>query len=139
MMIEAESHADEDKKRREEIEARNRADQAVYAAERFVKDSGDKLPAGDKAAIEAAIESLKKAIESNDAAAIARAMDELTQAQHKAAASLYQQAAPGGGAASGGGPGGGAASGSTSASGQTAGGQPSGDVIDAEVVDEGKT
>ena len=45
MMREAEAHADEDKKRREEIETRNRADQAVYAAERMVKDSGDKLSA----------------------------------------------------------------------------------------------
>src|ERR1700756_795896 len=48
MMREAESHADEDKKRREEIEARNRADQAVYAAERMMKDSGDKLAAADR-------------------------------------------------------------------------------------------
>ena len=52
MMKEAESHADEDKKRREEIETRNRADQAVYAAERFMKDTGDKLSrrrqAGDR-------------------------------------------------------------------------------------------
>ncbi len=102
MMREAESHAEDDKKRREEIEARNRADQAVYGAERFVKDSGDKLSAGDRQAIETASESLKKAIESNDAAAINKAMEDLTQAQHKAAASLYQQAsssgAPGGGA-----------------------------------------
>src|SRR5207247_1750189 len=66
MMREAESHADEDKKRREEIEARNRADQAVYGAERFLKDSGDKLSATDRQAIETASESLKKAIESND-------------------------------------------------------------------------
>ena len=48
MMKDAESHADEDKKRREEIETRNRADQAVYAAERFLKDMGDKLSAADK-------------------------------------------------------------------------------------------
>src|SRR5438477_2504003 len=81
MMREAESHAEEDKKRRGEIETRNRADQAVYGAERFVKDSGDKLSAGDRQAIETTTESLKKAIESNDAAAIARAMEELTQAQ----------------------------------------------------------
>ena len=52
MMKDAESHADEDKKRREEIEARNRADQAVYGAERFIKDSGDKLSAADRQAIE---------------------------------------------------------------------------------------
>ncbi len=97
MMKEADSHADEDKKRRDEIEARNRADQAVYGAERFLKDSGDKLSAPDRQAIEGAAESLKKAIEAGDAAGISRAMDELTAAQHKAAASLYQQAsAPGG-------------------------------------------
>src|SRR6187455_1054179 len=63
MMKDAESHADEDKKRREEIETRNRADQAVYGAERFLKDSGDKLSAADKQAIESAIEVLKKANE----------------------------------------------------------------------------
>src|SRR5215210_4114703 len=67
MMREAESHADEDRKRRDEIEARNRADQAVYGAERFVKDTGDKLTPADKQAIEAAVDALKKAIESNDA------------------------------------------------------------------------
>jgi len=132
MMREAESHAEDDKKRREEIEARNRADQAVYAAERFVKDSGDKLSAGDRQAIEAANESLKKAIESNDAAAITKAMEELTQAQHKAAASLYQQASTPGGP---GGPGAdqGQAPGAGGAEG---GGSKSGDVIDAEVVDD---
>src|SRR6185503_13548683 len=88
MMKDAQSHADEDKKRREEIETRNRADQAVYAAERFVKDSGDKLPAADRQAIETATEALKKALEANDASAVSRAMEDLTQAQHKAAASL---------------------------------------------------
>jgi molecular chaperone DnaK len=132
MMKEAESHADEDKKRREEIEARNRADQAVYGAERFIKDAGEKLSSTDKAAVEAAAESLKKAIESNDASAINRAMEELTQAQHKAAAALYQQAS-----AAGAGPEPGAGGGGGSASG---GARPpaGGDVIDAEVVDEGK-
>jgi molecular chaperone DnaK len=132
MMREAESHAEEDKKRREDIENRNRADQAVYGAERFVKDSGDKLSAGDKQAIESAIESLKKAIESNDSAAINRSLEELTQAQHKAAASLYQQAAPGGGPGSGQGPAGGGPEGQPPNSGQS----KSGDVIDAEVVDD---
>ena len=131
MMREAESHADEDKKRKEEIENRNKADQAVYGAERFIKDSGDKLQAADKTAIDAAIESLKKAIESNDATAVAREMENLTQAQHKAAATLYQQAAPGGGQAPGGdGPGAAEAGGGAASSG------PQGDVIDAEVVDD---
>ena len=49
MMKDAESHAEEDKKRREEIETRNRADQAVYAAEKMLQDMGDKLSASDKA------------------------------------------------------------------------------------------
>src|SRR5215813_4685225 len=115
MMKDAESHADEDKKRKEEIEVRNRADQAVYAAERMIKDTGDKLASADKTAIESAMDAVKKAIESNDAAAINRAMEELTQAQHKAAESLYQQAssAPGGGGATGGGPGPGGEGGAT--------------------------
>ena len=135
MMREAESHADEDKKRKEEIENRNKADQAVYGAERFIKDSGDKLQAADKTAIDATIESLKKALESNDATAVAREMENLTQAQHKAAATLYQQAAPGGGQAPGGdGPGAGETGGG--ASGGAASSGPQGDVIDAEVVDD---
>jgi molecular chaperone DnaK len=130
MMKEAESHADEDKKRREEIEARNRADQAVYGAERMLKDSGDKLSASDKQTIEAAIEAVKKAGESNDAAAIQRALDQLTSAQHKAAESLYRQTQAGGA------PGGGEAG--ASGAGPTGEAGPKSDVIDAEVVDEGK-
>src|SRR5690606_12101348 len=55
MMREAEAHAEEDKRRKEEIDTRNQADQAAYAAERMLKDAGDKLPAADRAAIEAAI------------------------------------------------------------------------------------
>jgi molecular chaperone DnaK len=137
MMKDAQSHSDEDKKRREEIEARNRADQAVYAAERFIKESGDKLSSGDRQAIERATESLKKALESNDNAAITKAMEELTQAQHKAAASMYQQASSAGGG-SGGGPGGGPGAGAGPAGGSAPKSDGAGDVIDAEVVDEGK-
>ena len=93
MMKEAEAHADEDKKRREEIEVRNRADQAVYGAERLLKDTGDKLSASDKQAIETAMEAVKKANEGTDSAAIQQALDQLTSAQHKAAESLYKQQA----------------------------------------------
>src|SRR5881296_1322943 len=89
MMKEAEAHAEEDKKRKEEIELRNRADQAAYAAERMLKDTGDKLSAADKAPIETAVENAKKANESNDPAAIQKALEQLTAAQHKAAESLY--------------------------------------------------
>jgi molecular chaperone DnaK len=137
MMKEAESHADEDKKRKEEIEVRNRADQAVYGAERLLKDTGDKLSAGEKQAIEEAMDAVKKANEGTDSAAIQKALDQLTAAQHKAAESLYKQGA----AAGAGGPGAaGGAAGAGAAPGDGAGGSndPKGDVIDAEVVDEGK-
>jgi molecular chaperone DnaK len=136
MMKEAESHSDEDKKRREEIEMRNRADQAVYGAERMLKDTGDKLSAADKQAIESAVEQLKKAIEGQDASTIQRALDSLTAAQHRAAESLYRQqqtqgaGSPGGGASS--------AQSGPGAGGSSTSSQPQGDVIDAEVVDEGK-
>ncbi|HYM22813.1 MAG TPA: molecular chaperone DnaK, partial [Vicinamibacterales bacterium] len=134
MMKEAESHADEDKKRRDEIELRNRADQAVYGAERVLKDMGDKVSASDKSAIESAIEALKKANEGGDAGAIQKALDQLTQAQHKAAEAMYRQQAPGAGQS---GPSG--QPGSSTGAGQPSGDQKSGDVIDAEVVDEGKS
>src|SRR5215471_648563 len=135
MMKEAESHAEDDKKRREEIEVRNRADQAVYGAERMLKDTGDKLSAADKQAIESAMEAVRKANAGTDASAVQNALDQLTQAQHKAAESLYRSQAAG---ASGPGPtdGGGPSAGSSGAS--SGGGKPAGDVIDAEVVDEGK-
>jgi molecular chaperone DnaK len=129
MMKEAESHADEDRKRKEEIETRNRADQAVYGAERLLKDTGDKMSAEDRGAIEAAMEAVKKASEGSDTAALTTALEQLTTAQHKAAETLYKQQAAGGGAA------GGPTSGGASAGGEASG---SGDVIDAEVVDEGK-
>jgi molecular chaperone DnaK len=133
MMREAESHAEDDKKRKEEIETRNRADQAVYGAERFLKDSGDKLGASERSAIESAAGDLRKALEANDASAISKAMDALTQAQHKAAETLYrQQQQPGAGPASDAGRGPGDAT-------QAGGGEPANnDVIDAEVVDEEK-
>ena len=133
MMKEAESHAEEDRKRREEIETRNRADQAVYAAEKMVQEMGDKLAGGDKTAVEAAIEELKKAVNAGDTASMTRAMEALTQAQHKAAEALYKQAgAAGAGAAGGeGAPGGGPGPDGASRA-------QEGEVIDAEVVDEEK-
>jgi molecular chaperone DnaK len=128
MMREAESHADEDKQRREEIETRNRADQAVYAAERLVRDNGDKIEAADRQAIETAAAELRKAIDSNDVAGMNRGMETLMTAQHKAAEAMYRQSgaqAPGG--ESGAGPQG------------PPPGSGSGDgVIDAEVVEEDK-
>jgi molecular chaperone DnaK len=131
MVTEASAHADEDKKRREEVETRNRADQTVYAAERMLQDAGDKLGPAERQPIESAIDMLKGAIDKNDIAAMTQAMEQLTQAQHKAAEVLYRQtqqaeaAGPQAGAAGGAGQG-------------TAGGSTEGDVIDAEVVEEEK-
>jgi molecular chaperone DnaK len=134
MMKDAESHAEEDKKRREEIETRNRADQTVYAAEKMLQEMGDKLPSSDKAAVESAVESLKTAISGGDTAAMTRAMEQLTQAQHKAAEALYKNT----GAAGAQGPGGSAGAGPQDAPGSSgsAGAPEGGDVIDAEVVDD---
>jgi molecular chaperone DnaK len=132
MVTEASAHAEEDKKRREEIETRNHADQTVYAAERMLKDSGDKLGAPDRQAIESAIESLKSAIEKNDKDAMTRGMEQLNQAQHRAAESLYRSAQAGGAA------GGQADAGAASGAGQSGSGAQQGDVIDAEVVEEEK-
>src|SRR5690349_5534253 len=103
MMRDAEAHAEDDKKRREEIETRNKADQAVYAAEKMLQDMGAKLAPADKSAVESAIESLKTSMTNNDTAAMNRAMEQLTQAQHRAAESLYKNAgaAPGGAGAEG--------------------------------------
>ena len=128
MMREAESHSDDDKKRREDIEVRNRADQAVYTAERMLKDAGEKIPISDKNAIEQAMADLKKAIEGNDAPAMSKAMDALMSAQHKASEALYKAGAATEGAS--GADGAAAASGDSGAAGD--------DVIDAEVVEDKK-
>jgi molecular chaperone DnaK len=133
MMKDAEAHAEEDRKRKEEIETRNRADQTVYAAEKMLQEMGSKLEQADSSAVASAIESLKQAIAANDTAAMNRAMEQLTQTQHKAAENLYKQSGtPGAGAGS---PG----AGGPGAQGQAGGaGGGQGDVIDAEVVEEEK-
>jgi molecular chaperone DnaK len=132
MMREAESHADEDKKRKEEIETRNQADQASYAAERMIRDAGDKLPAADRQPIERAIEDLKKAIEKNDIAEIKTRLDALNAAQHKAAEVMYRAAnAPGGAPSEG-------PSAGQPGDARDSGARGTDDVIDADVVEEEK-
>jgi molecular chaperone DnaK len=128
MMREAESHAEEDKRRKDEVEQRNQADNAVYAAEKMLKEMGDKVSPADRQQVESAAADVKKALEQNDAAAITSSLERLTQAQHKLAEALYKQAAPGAEGPGPDGPGAGAAPGA----------EPQGDVIDAEVVDDGK-
>ena len=127
MMREAESHAEEDRARKEEIETRNRADQALHAAGHMLEETGSKLAPSDKAAVEAAIEVLRAAATAGDTAGMNRAMEQLTQAQHRAAEVLYKQA----GSQQGG-------HGAEGAGASPGAGAAHGDVIDAEVVDEEK-
>ncbi len=95
---EAEQFAAEDKKRREAVDAKNEAENIVYQAEKLVSESGDKIPENDKNAINTKVAALKEAISKNDAALIGTAKEDLQKTLNDAAAKLYQQAAPQGGA-----------------------------------------
>jgi len=91
MKKEAESHADEDKKKRELIEERNKADSLVYQTEKTLKEHGDKLPADEKKKIEDATEELRKAKDKDDVAEIKRCAENMMNASHAIAQMLYQQ------------------------------------------------
>jgi molecular chaperone DnaK len=95
MVRDAEAHADEDKKKREAIEARNHADSMVYSTEKSLKEFGDKIDAVEKGAIENKLAELKKLMEGEDAEAIKKATEELAQSAHKLAEAMYAKAAPG--------------------------------------------
>lgn len=95
---EAEQFAAEDKKRREAVDAKNEAENIVYQAEKLVSESSDKIPEDDKNAINTKVAALKEAISKDDAALIGTAKEDLQKALNDAAAKLYQQAAPQGGA-----------------------------------------
>jgi molecular chaperone DnaK len=106
MRREAESHADEDKRKRELIDARNGADQMVWQIEKLLKENADKISEGDKAPIQAAIERVKEAQKGDSVDAIKQAVDNLQQASHAMAQHLYAQKGGGGPGAGGAGPGG---------------------------------
>ena len=89
MVRDADSHAEEDKKRRETIEARNHADSMVYNTEKSLKEFGDKIDAVEKGNIENKLSELKKIMEGDDAEAIKKATDELAQSAHKLAEAMY--------------------------------------------------
>ena len=95
---EAERYAEEDKKRKEEVETVNQADHLIYQTEKTVGELGDKLSDADKATINAELESFKKVREGNDPAAIKAAMDEFTKKTYEIFGKVYQQEAPQGGA-----------------------------------------
>jgi molecular chaperone DnaK len=140
MKKDADVHAEEDKRRREEIETRNQADNAVYRSEKMLKDNGDKLSGDAKSKIEKATNDLKEALKGSDSAAIKSAADKLNESWSSVSEELYKQAgAQQQGAAGGAGASEGAGT-STGSSGERAGGsKDEGPIIDAEVVDEKKS
>jgi molecular chaperone DnaK len=107
MVKEAESHAEEDKKRRELVEIKNQGEALVHSTERMLKDYGDKVPAGDKALVETAVSDLKSALQGEDRDSIKTKTDALAQASMKLGEAMYQASqgqAAGGGGGGGGGP-----------------------------------
>ncbi len=125
LVKDAEMHAEEDKRRKELIEARNHADSLVYSVEKNIKEFGDKVDAAEKAKIEEAIAKVKKELEGDDLEAIKKAQDDLMNVSHKLAEAMYAKTA--------GGPGGpGAAGGAGSAGADQASGKKDDDVVDAD-------
>jgi len=90
MATDAESHAAEDQKKRDEVEARNRADAMIYSTENTLKEHRDKISDDDAKQIEAAIEATKQAVQQGEPEAINSAVDNLTQASHKLAEAMYK-------------------------------------------------
>jgi len=124
MRKDAESHADEDKKKRALIEARNEAESRAYQLEKLIKQQGDKLKDSDKTALEAAIAKVREAAKGEDAAKIKSAIGELEAASHAMSEALYKSAATAGAGPAGPSP---ADAGAT-----TGGSSPDDDAIDAE-------
>ena len=123
MVKDAEAHAEDDKQKAEEIEARNRADSLIYQTEKLLSEQKDKLSEEDVKSAEAAIADCKKAVEDGDADRINSAVEALTQASHKIAESMYSQA-------------GATPTDDASSGAESDGGEPADDdVIDAEYVD----
>ncbi|GAB2934710.1 molecular chaperone DnaK [Rhodococcus aerolatus] len=118
MMKDAEAHADEDKKRREEAEVRNQAESLVHQTEKFVKDNEEKVPAEVKTKVEGAIAEARTALEGSDTAAIKTAVENLATVSQELGSAIYADSQPTAG----------------DAAGATTGGDD--DVVDAEVVDE---
>jgi molecular chaperone DnaK len=145
MVKDAEAHAEEDKRRRQEAEARNGAEQLVYSTEKFLKDNEDKIPADSRPPVDSALAELKEALKSDSATpaeisekseTLAKVSQELGTAMYAAAQAAESDAAESASASSAGG-----ASGSGSSDNADGGGSAhhdDSDVVDAEVVDEDK-
>jgi len=134
MRKDAEAHAEEDRARREEVETRNEADNAVYRSEKMLRESADKISGADKSKIETAIAGVKEALKGSDTAAIKAASEKLNEAWQAVSEQLYKAAAEKARAGKTAGAGGAKEAG---AEGKRAG-KDEGPIIDAEVVDEQK-
>jgi molecular chaperone DnaK len=131
MARDAESHASEDQKRKDEIDARNKADSTVYQVEKLLKEHRDKISDEDAKAVEEALDNTRKKIAEGSSDDINKAVDALTQASHKLAEAMYKSASSGPGPQ---GPGaGGQAPGADGA--KPAEEKPKDNVVDAEFVD----
>jgi molecular chaperone DnaK len=143
MRVEAESHTEEDRRRLEEVEARNRLDGILYQAEKVLRENREKLAEADVKAAEAAIEDAKKAMTEGGTARLRPAAENVERALHKIAETLYRTAQASGADGTTGGPEqAGAAAGAGAGAetgGAPAGGKKEGDVIDAEYVDVDET
>jgi molecular chaperone DnaK len=125
MIKDAEAHADDDKRRREEAEVRNNADNLVYQTEKVLREQGDKVSEEERSAVEQPLADVKAALTGTDTAAIKSAMERLMTASQAFSQKLYEAAARDTAAAAG-----------TSASGASASGPSDDEVVDAEIVDE---
>jgi molecular chaperone DnaK len=135
MARDAEANAADDRKRAEEIQERNSADQMVYSTEKILNENRAKIDQADAKAVEEALEDTKKAIQSGNLDEIRSAKDKLTQVSHKMAEAMYRAAGPqGGGPGGDGGPGAGSGAGPNGA-GPGAGADGRDNVVDAEFVD----
>jgi len=127
MMREAEQHAEEDKKRREDAEVRNQAESLAYQTEKFLADNDEKVPDDVKTEVKTALEGLTEALKGTDTEALKSAMEKLATESQKMGSALYAQQAADGGAEG--------AAGADAGAGAGAG-AGSDDVVDAEIVDE---
>ncbi len=125
MVKDAEAHAEEDKRKKEMIEVKNKADSLVYATQKSLKDFGDKISEDEKKEIEEAIEKTKKAIEGDSKEEIEKAMEELARKSHKLAEEAYKKAQAEGGGAQG------------ESAAQSDGAKEEEDVVEAEVEEDG--
>jgi molecular chaperone DnaK len=118
MMADAEAHAEEDRKRREEAEIRNQADALVFQTEKFLEENSDKVPAEAKSNVEEPLAELKKALEGDDLEAIKNAVEKVGTASQALGAALYEN---------------------TKAEGEAAQANSDDDVVDAEIVEEAES